>query len=165
MAKSQTDRLDFEPKTISFTDLCEQIIEELQPAATAKNINIRFNKNKNIYLTADENLVKFILRNLLSNAIKFSYKNSLIEIAAEVKKRNAFISVSDGGVGISPEDTESIWDSSKPYTTLGTENEKGTGMGLILCKEFAEKHGGKIWAEPRTGGGSKFILSLPAAEK
>jgi PAS domain S-box-containing protein len=162
-AKSQTDRLDFEPTTVRFSDLCSKVIDEAQPAAAAKNIDIRFNENETIHLTADENLVKFILRNLLSNAIKFSYKNSVVEIAAKKEKHLVLISVSDQGVGIATDETNKIWDSSKPYTTLGTDNEKGTGMGLILCKEFAEKHGGKIWAETNPDGGSKFVFSLPAA--
>jgi len=89
-------------------------------------------------------MLKTILRNLLTNAIKFSYKNGNIKISIKKEDNFAKISMIDNGVGISAENQSKLWNFSKPFTTPSTENEKGTGLGLILCKEFVEMHKGKM---------------------
>jgi signal transduction histidine kinase len=99
----------------------------------------------------------------MTNAIKFTNDGGEVLIAAEERGFEWLISVKDNGVGIKPEVLNILFDKTAPYTTRGTANEKGTGLGLILCKEFVEKNGGKIWAESVEGNGSTFWFTLPKA--
>jgi signal transduction histidine kinase len=102
-----------------------------------------------------------ILRNLISNAIKFTNENGIIQIFTVNNQNSITITVSDNGVGISNENIAKLWDISKLTTTQGTKNESGTGLGLILCKDFIEKHGGNISVESKVGKGSNFMVSFP----
>ena len=111
-------------------------------------------------------MISSIIRNLLSNSIKFTPKNGKIQISCKAikldnNKDGIEISIKDNGVGISAEKLDKIFKIGECDSTAGTENEKGTGLGLILCKEFVEKHGGKIWAESRLNQGSDFKFILP----
>ena len=108
-------------------------------------------------------MINTILRNLVSNAIKFTPSGGRVEVSAVKREGMLVISVTDTGVGIEPERIGRIFDLSAMETTRGTSNEKGTGLGLILCKEFAEMHGGRIWVESVIGRGSVFTFSIPAA--
>jgi len=101
------------------------------------------------------------LRNLISNAIKFTHPNGKIEVTALQDDNFIAIAVSDNGVGMKDETRKKLFDISTNITTRGTANEKGSGLGLILCKEFVEKHGGKIWVESQCGIGSQFYFTLP----
>jgi len=105
-------------------------------------------------------MISTILRNLISNAIKFTNQGGEIAISAEKTAKEIFISVSDNGMGIAPERLEKLFSIGKSDSTLGTNKEKGTGLGLILCKEFVESHGGKIWVESKQGKGSTFYVTL-----
>jgi len=105
---------------------------------------------------------KTVLRNLVSNAIKFTKKGGTININAEENSGEVRISVSDTGIGISDVDLAKLFDISQVISSKGTENEKGTGLGLLLCKEFVEKHGGKIWVESEVGKGSSFYFTFPS---
>ncbi len=102
-----------------------------------------------------------IMRNLISNAIKFTNIGGEIVVSAKQKQDDLIISVSDNGVGIKKAEIEKLFRIDKSHSTLGTQKEKGTGLGLILCKEFIEKHGGEIWAESEEGKGSEFKFSMP----
>jgi signal transduction histidine kinase len=106
-------------------------------------------------------MIKTVLRNLVSNAIKFTNNGGTINIIAEGNSENITISVSDNGVGIARSDLTKLFRISEVLSTKGTANEKGTGLGLLLCKEFVEKHGGKIWVESEVGKGSDFKFTLP----
>jgi two-component system sensor histidine kinase/response regulator len=106
-------------------------------------------------------MIKTILRNLVSNAIKFTESGGAINIDAKENSGNITISVSDNGIGIKPDNLKKLFDISEVLTTPGTAKETGTGLGLLLCKEFVEKHGGKIWAESEIGKGSVFRFTLP----
>ena len=97
----------------------------------------------------------------MSNAIKFTKVGGTININVEENSKNITISVSDNGVGIAPGDLTKLFNISEVFSTRGTANEKGTGLGLLLCKEFVEKHGGKIWVESEVGKGSDFKFTLP----
>jgi len=108
-------------------------------------------------------MLKTIFRNLVSNAIKFTNTSGAVNINAEENSGNVTISVSDNGIGINPEDLAKLFDISKVLTTKGTAKETGTGLGLLLCKEFVEKHGGKIWVVSETGKGSTFYFTIPDA--
>jgi len=116
---------------------------------------------RNLIVSADENMLSNIIRNLVSNAIKFTPKEGFIKVSAEVHDGYVHISVTDNGVGIKPEAIGKLFKIETSFTTRGTENEKGTGLGLLLCKEFIEKHRGKINVESEPGKGSKFIFMLP----
>ena len=105
-------------------------------------------------------MLKTILRNLVSNAIKFTNNGGTINIKARTNNSNVTISVSDNGIGIPPENLTKLFDISEVLTTKGTAEETGTGLGLLLCKEFVEKHGGKIWVESEVGKGSDFKFTL-----
>ena len=117
--------------------------------------------NHNTHVFADVNMVETIFRNLVSNAIKFTNENGLIKITS--KDMNGFeeISISDNGIGILESDIEKILNSGIQHSASGTENEKGTGLGLILCREFVEKNGGKIWVESEVNNGTIFKFTLP----
>jgi signal transduction histidine kinase len=106
-------------------------------------------------------MISTVLRNLVSNAIKYTNRNGHVKIVAKNYERYSQISVIDDGVGISPDMLDNIFKINKKTSTPGTENETGTGLGLILCKEFIEKHGGKIWVESQEGKGSEFKFTLP----
>ena len=106
-------------------------------------------------------MLKTLLRNLVSNAIKFTNHGGSININAEENFENVTISVSDNGIGISSYNLAKLLDISQVLTTKGTAKETGTGLGLLLCKEFVEKHGGKIWIESEVGKGSDFKFTLP----
>ena len=108
---------------------------------------------------------KALLRNLVSNAIKFTDNGGVININAEEDSGNVTISVSDNGVGIEPDDLKKLFDITEVITTKGTAKETGTGLGLLLCKDFVEKHGGKIRVESEVGKGSSFYLTFPSSNE
>jgi signal transduction histidine kinase len=136
----------------------------LKKSADIKNIELKSNIDKKVTLIADEDMVTTILRNLITNAIKFTPKEGRITISAkEVENNFVQISVSDTGIGIEPERIEKIFRIDSANSTEGTEGEKGSGLGLILSKEFVEKHGGKIWVESQVNAGTTFHFTLPKA--
>lgn len=157
----QSGKTPFYPQEINFLTICAEVVEILRPSATIKNITLNYFTSEDIIVFADLDMIKTILRNLISNAIKFTNKGGNINIYAEQNHTITKITVSDNGVGISPEFAERLFDISQIHTVPGTANERGTGLGLLLCKEFVEKHGGKIWAETTLGEGSEFIFTLP----
>jgi signal transduction histidine kinase len=106
-------------------------------------------------------MLKTILRNLLSNAIKFTHDNGHINIYAEKSNEEATITVSDNGIGIDSNNINKIWGIGGQYISVGTSGEKGSGLGLFLCKEFVEKHGGKIWVESELGKGCEIKFTMP----
>jgi len=160
-ARIQQGKLNFEPQKIAFSEICYNVIENLKLNAKNKNITINHFSVGVVTFFADKNMLKTILRNLISNAIKFTNIGGSISIYAVLNKGEIVITVSDNGIGISPEKMSKIFDATEIYTTEGTAHEKGTGLGLPLCKEFVEKHGGKIWLESEVGKGSDFKFSIP----
>jgi len=110
---------------------------------------------------ADRNMLGTVLRNLLSNALKFTRREGKITLLAEKTPENIVVSITDNGVGISAQDIDKIFDKAQLFSSIGTNEEKGTGFGLKLCQEFVEKHGGKIWVESEVGKGTVFYFSLP----
>lgn len=127
----------------------------------SKNITINYLAGDKILVYADINHLKTIILNLVSNAIKFTNRYGEINISAESDTEYVTVSVSDNGVGIEPEDAIKLFDITQILTTQGTADESGTGLGLLLCKEFVEKHHGKIWVESEPGRGSIFKFTLP----
>ncbi len=160
-SRSQTGRIAFNPETIDIGELINEVAELLDDAARQKSITIsRLNLQDNTVF-ADKAMIGTILRNLISNAVKFTNPGGEIVISAEQKHDELILIVSDSGVGIKKEAIDKLFRIEASYSTMGTQNEQGTGLGLILCKEFIEKHGGKIWAESEVGKGSRFYFTIP----
>ena len=128
-----------------------------------KNIKMENLVDKKITAFADPNIINLVLRNLILNSIKFTESGGRIWISAVEKGAEIIVSVSDNGIGITPEVKEMLFGNASGYTTRGTANEKGTGLGLILCKEFVEKNGGRIWLESEMDKGTTFYFTLPAS--
>jgi ligand-binding sensor domain-containing protein/signal transduction histidine kinase len=161
-ANSQTGKILFNPVQINLSELFSEEFIILNDMAVAKNIKLNSFLTDDLKIIADKNMIKTILRNLISNAIKFTHKNGKVEVKAMIINDKAEISVSDTGIGMTNETMAKLFRIDANLSTRGTENEKGTGLGLFLCKEFVEKHRGKIWAESESGKGSVFKLVLPS---
>jgi len=134
----------------------------LDDITKGKNIELNSSVDDKLMVVADRNMLKTILRNLISNAIKFTHKNGKVEVKAVIDYKQVEISVSDSGIGMTKETMAKLFRIDTNLSTRGTENEKGTGLGLFLCKEFVEKHAGKIWVESESGKGSVFKFVLPS---
>jgi PAS domain S-box-containing protein len=159
--RANSGKIPYEPQKLNFGTICEDIIESLKQYADSKEITINNFLADEINIFADKNMLNTILRNLVSNSIKFTNRNGRIDIYAETNRTNAIITVSDNGIGIEPDTINKLFDISQIITKTGTANENGTGFGLILCKEFVEKHYGKIWAESEFGNGCNFKFTMP----
>lgn len=160
-AKTQQGGMPFDCKVVVLDQIIISVFAGLKNSADQKNIVLTKNIPANLMMTADENMVNAILRNLIQNAIKFTPKSGKVNVAAKVLDKQVEISVSDNGIGMTREAIENLFKIETSFTTQGTENEKGTGLGLLLCKEFVEKHDGRIWVESEVGKGSTFRINLP----
>ena len=160
-AHAQAGHLQFRPQDCNFAKTIADIIEVLSPTANEKKISINQSGTIDITVYADVDMLKTVLRNLISNAIKFSNSEGKIDITVSKSSSEIMISVSDNGVGMKPETLSKLFDFAQIHTSPGTSGEKGTGLGLLLCKEFVENHGGRIWAESELKHGSTFRFTLP----
>ena len=174
-SQTQSGIIDYKPKKNNLYLLSSETITLLSQLLVDKSIILRNKIPQDICVNADKNMLLTILRNLLSNAIKFTNCEGEIIITAKQYDNYAEISVKDNGVGIPPEIQSGLFKIAENVSTAGTDNEQGTGLGLILCKEFVEKHGGKIWVESKFGnlsaglpadrqskaGGSEFKFTIP----
>lgn len=159
-ARSQTGNISFKPKELDAAALIQNAIELHSSCAKRKDIQIS-TEVPPLRLFADENMLHTVLQNLLSNAIKYSPHGSKVSVEARDLGKNIMISVRDEGIGIGPEMLGHIFDIGENISSPGTDNEQGTGLGLIICKEFIAKHGGSIRVESEFGKGSNFIIILP----
>jgi signal transduction histidine kinase len=160
-SRSQTGRLQFNPDSFDLRDIVENSIMLLKMNADKKSIDLVSEVDDGSMVYADINMVDTVLRNLISNAIKFTPEEGRITISDRIDGGFRIVSVSDNGMGISSEDIEKLFRIDVHHTTIGTSKEKGTGLGLILCKEFIEKNGGEISVESELGEGTTFHFSLP----
>ncbi len=160
-ARSQTGKLEFDPVNFNITDVLRENLRLLSKAALNKKIKIELIADDSLEVNADINSVRTIIRNLLSNAIKFTYPSGVISIFADEWKDSVEIGIHDTGVGMSKELMDKMFDVSAKHSTLGTNNEKGTGLGLILCREFIERNGGALTVESSPENGSTFKFTLP----
>ncbi len=163
-ARSQTGRLEMTPVSIKVSDVFRENVHLLSKAALNKKIKIEVIADDSLVVIADMNSFKTIIRNLLSNAIKFTNEDGVITIFADEWKDTVEMGIHDTGVGMSPEVQKKIFDISSKHSTLGTNKEKGTGLGLILCKEFVEKNHGTIHVESEVGVGTTFRFTLPKTQ-
>ncbi|WP_347838478.1 PAS domain-containing sensor histidine kinase [uncultured Draconibacterium sp.] len=160
-AKSQTGLLHIRPRT---TRLSAHILDEINQkklVAKAKNIALNNSASEELEVFADENMLRIVLRNLISNAIKFTQKGGEIRVFAGKTADGVEISIADNGIGINDETLQKLFNPTLQASQTGTANEKGSGLGLLLCKELIEKHGGKIAVESTAGKGSTFTFFLP----
>lgn len=156
---------EFEQENIGLLEAYTATLSKLDHLAEQKGISVKADIEPNTKLFADRNMLETILRNLITNAIKFTHNGGDIVVSARpIKGHNYYeISVTDNGVGIPEDKVDLIFDNDEIYSTRGTENEKGTGLGLMLCKEFVEKHEGEIWVESEINNGTSFKFILPSA--
>jgi len=161
-ARTQTGEIKFNPNLFTLEEIILVTFEQVKEIAYQKNIQLAYDVDKKILVKADEAMLETVLRNLLSNAIKFTPKNGNIEVIATEKDESLTVSVKDNGMGIKKEKLKTLFTSVENESTRGTENEKGHGLGLILCKEFIEKHGGIIFVESEEGAGSTFSFIIPS---
>jgi PAS domain S-box-containing protein len=165
-AQFQKGLISFMPKTLCLSDIFSQCMDSTKQGALQKDITIlnEISKTQNIY--ADEKMVNSVLRNLLSNAVKFTKKGGkVVGKAREIEKGMVEISVTDTGVGIPGNTVDKLFMLGEKVGSLGTDNEPSTGLGLVLCKEFVEKHGGQIWVESQENIGSTFYFTLQSTDQ
>jgi two-component system, sensor histidine kinase and response regulator len=160
-AISQNEGKSFNPVKINLNELFKDEIESINTSAKQKRIILNNSITPNLNVSADLQMVKTIFRNLLSNAIKYTNNGGDITISASESNQFVEIVVSDTGIGISNEAQRNLFKINAFQSTAGTNNEKGNGLGLLLCKEFVELHGGNIRIESEPGKGSKFKFTLP----
>jgi signal transduction histidine kinase len=158
---SQNEGSRFNPVKINLNQMVTDEIENIRASAIQKQITLNHSIIPDLNVTADIQMVKTIIRNLISNAIKYTSTGGEIMISATESKKFVEIVVKDNGIGISPEAQRALYKIKAFHSTTGTNNEKGTGLGLILCREFVEMHGGNIRIESEPGKGSKFKFTLP----
>ncbi|MEI6454788.1 MAG: two-component regulator propeller domain-containing protein [bacterium] len=164
-ARTQTGTLDFKPVELNLGERIAEAIDLLKGQADKKNITLQASVLVDCGVTGDKNMIDTVLRNLVTNAIKFTPKNGEVIVSMAQVGTECEISVKDNGIGIAPENTKKLFKIHGKYSRKGTDQERGSGLGLILCREFVEKHGGKIWVESTPGVGSTFKFTLPAGRK
>lgn len=160
-AKTQTGDIQMNLTNLRFDFLVSHVISVVNINAVKKNIQIELDVEDNSVVFADESSVNTILRNLITNAIKFTYPNGKVKVSAKRKEMFLEVSILDNGVGMSSKQLDRIFRIDAKSSRPGTENEQGTGLGLILCKELIQKQGGDICVESQLGIGSTFIFTLP----
>jgi len=160
-ARSQTGQIQYQPEAIGLEEVIARSVNFANPSASIKNISLNHIPNHEIEIVADRNMLRTILRNLISNAIKFTHTSGKIDVYCIYDQNEVKITVSDNGTGMNEETRKNLFQANATISSRGTENEKGTGLGLILCKEFVETHGGTIWVESEPGKGSDFHFTIP----
>jgi nitrogen-specific signal transduction histidine kinase len=160
-SRSQTGVIDFQPTELQLSDIIKDLFDLLQNQADKKNILLVNAIHANLTVFADFNMLTTVIRNLVSNAIKFTHPHGTITVSASHENRKTTVSVKDTGVGIPSPNLSKLFNIDNSLSTVGTAKEKGTGLGLILCREFVKKHHGEIRAESNPGKGSIFYFTLP----
>lgn len=163
-SRAQTGTLNYNPEKILINNIIDENVSLLESTANNKNLKIYSELDNLVYVYADKNMVRTIIRNLISNAIKYTNQGGFIKIQNYCNKKMCEISISDNGIGISEENLDKIFKIDESFSTIGTEREKGTGLGLILCNEFIEKNGGELWVKSEPDKGSTFSFTLPLPE-
>ena len=163
-SRAQTGNIEFLPEVFNLRNNLLDTIQLLDNMARKKSITITSDIPDHCFVFADKNMIGTIVRNLLANAIKFTPKDGNIHVSVVARNDYLEISVKDSGVGIPPAMIDSIFKIDQKTSTEGTEKEKGSGLGLLLCKEFVGRHGGKIWVKSRPGEGSLFTFTIPVVK-
>ncbi len=164
-ARIQRGELEADLEDVNPIEIINEVKGLTEPFANSKDINVQTAPESNDPVLADKEMLKTILRNLVTNSIKHTYSQGTVIISTQRLERNLQFTVSDTGMGIPPEYLDRLFEPDCNLSKQGTGKEKGTGLGLILCKEFAEKQGGKIWVESEPGKGSDFHFTIPLWKK
>lgn len=164
-AKSQKNEIAFNPEPVDLHQITSDCIAVLGELIHKKDVTIHNSIPKQMIVTGDKNMLLTIVRNLISNAIKFTHPHKNIYISVQYDNQTCTISIKDEGVGIKSENLNKLFSFSEHVTTNGTSGEIGSGLGLVLCKEFVLKHEGKIWVESIEGEGSEFKIMLPVKQQ
>ncbi|MRT93831.1 PAS domain-containing sensor histidine kinase [Ancylomarina sp. 16SWW S1-10-2] len=160
-SRSQRGNIKWQPEEFDLVSLIDSNIKLIQANIHKKNINVDFKVEKNCFVFADKYMIDTIIRNLLANALKFTYKKGNIDISIQEQEKHFFVSIKDDGKGINKCNQARLFQLDNQYSTVGTEMEMGTGLGLILCKEFVDTNNGTIWVESEEGVGSCFSFTVP----
>lgn len=153
--------IPFLPQEINLIEIVKECVTNLQDAANKKSITINTTIDENLSILADRHILQSVIRNILSNAVKFTSKGGTVTIQAKEDIKNVTVSIKDSGIGMDSKMLNNIFKLDVKSNRTGTDNEPSTGLGLILCKEFVEKHGGNIWVESEEGKGSTFYFNFP----
>lgn len=164
-AKTQTGQINFKPVIIPLLSTIEEAVNVLSTSAKLKGIFIHIDVAENIMIFADKNMLKIILQNLISNAIKYTNRGGNVILTSKSHLNSTEIIISDDGTGIKEITLNSLFSLNANISTEGTASEKGSGLGLVICKEFVEKHRGKISVKSVPGKGSDFSVTLPFADE
>lgn len=165
-SRAQTGRLEYSPEYFKLADIVGDTISLMANQASKKRITVESHIGEDIMVYADRNMIFTALRNLISNAIKFTFSRGEVRVKAEPEDENFMrVIVSDNGMGIVKESQELLFKLGQNFSTKGTANESGTGLGLILCRDFIEKNGGRIWVESVYEKGSDFIFTVPRHDR
>lgn len=160
-SRLQRGVINFNPETISISLIVSHVLNVIQTNASLKEISISSKIDSEVYGYADPQMLNTVLRNLLSNAVKFTKRGGKINISANANDTEIIICIEDSGIGIQKDNLENLFKLSNHNYRLGTEGERSTGLGLLLCKELIGKNNGRIWAESKFGVGSQFYVALP----
>jgi signal transduction histidine kinase len=160
-SQAQTGDIQFKPERIELKPIVEEIVGLMQQNALSKNITLSFHFTENMSVNADKNMIDTICRNLISNAIKFTEDKGNVDVILIRNGTKAKVVVKDNGIGISDDDLGNILSIDKKNISKGTAGESGSGLGLLLCKEFTEKNKGELLIESEMGKGSSFAFLLP----
>ncbi len=160
-ARLGSGKAEYKPGKIELEKIVDETILVLSNSARKKNILIQRDIMENHFVNADKRMLRSIFQNLIFNSIKFTYRNGNILITAREENDFLIVGVKDSGTGILGANKEKLFNPEKHFSSTGTENEKGTGLGLLMCKDFVELHGGRIWVESEPGSGSVFYFTLP----
>ncbi len=163
-SRNQTGLYKFKQEVVNLKNQIVQALKMAEGNATIKDIKISSAIDDDYFVYADKDMIDTVLRNLISNAIKYTRNGGKVKVTAKTNTNNVEVTVSDNGVGIPDNKLSAIFEIDKRTNTNGTENEEGTGLGLIICKDFLAKNGGQIWVESTQNKGSKFTFSLPTYE-
>ena len=159
--KSQVGKLTVIPQKLDISGLADGVVEVMNSVAEVKHIKLIRTDHESFFVYVDIEMIKSILRNLISNAVKFSNPDSEIKVGIKAEDGKVIVSVTDSGKGIKKEDQHKLLKDSTHFTTYGTNSEEGSGLGLLLCRDFARKNGGELWFESEENLGSVFSFSLP----
>jgi signal transduction histidine kinase len=162
-SRTQTGSIKPNPEKFNLKEIVDGILLIFKTKLHEKNIKVNVHISNETYVFADFNMISTVFRNLILNAIKFSYPDSSFEISSEIDLPNVRIKIKDQGVGISEKNIQKLFDISQSFSNPGTNREKGSGLGLIICKEFIETNAGEIWVESKFKTGSSFIFTLKLA--
>ena len=159
--KSQLGKLTVIPQKLDISGLADGVVEVMNSVAEVKHIKLIRTDHESFFVYVDIEMIKSVLRNLISNAVKFSNPDSDIKVGIKAEDGKVIVSVTDSGKGIKKEDQHKLLKDSTHFTTYGTNSEEGSGLGLLLCRDFARKNGGELWFESEENLGSVFSFSLP----